>query len=75
MNEEVENLDPNVSAPPDMVLLFETPAGWNQVGGIDILTTDHHQGEGCNVLFMDSHVKFVKSSQIPELRWKGYQQE
>ena len=73
MNEEVANL--GVKAPANMVLLFETHAGWNQVGGMDILTTDHHQGEGCNVLFMDSHVEFVRAARIPELRWKGYQQE
>jgi prepilin-type processing-associated H-X9-DG protein len=54
----------------DVVLLFEAHDGWNQVGGPELLTTDHHQGEGCNVLFMDSHVEFVRSSQIPDLRWK-----
>lgn len=73
MNEAIATV--GTKAGPDMVLLFETHAGWNQVGGLDILTTDHHHGEGCNVLFMDSHVEFVKASRIPELRWKGYQRE
>ena len=68
MNKDAANL--GISAPPDMVLLFETHSGWNQVGGSDILTTDNHQGDGCNVLFMDFHVEFVRASQIPELRWR-----
>jgi prepilin-type processing-associated H-X9-DG protein len=73
MNEAVTELGTN--APPDMVLLFETHSGWNQVGGSGILTTDHHQGDGCNVLFVDSHVKYIRASEIPKLRWKGDPQE
>jgi len=69
MNKNVANL--GISAvQPGVVLLFETHSGWNQVGGSDILTTDNHQGDGCNVLFTDSRVEFVRASQIPELRWK-----
>lgn len=57
--------------PPDgMVLLFEAQPGWNQVGGPEILTTDNHQGEGCNVSFVDGHVEFVSSGDIPDLKWK-----
>jgi len=44
MNKNIEKL--GISAPPDMVLLFETHACWNQAGGPEILTTDNHQGEG-----------------------------
>jgi len=68
MNENVAKL--GISAPPDMVLLFETEPGWNQVGGPEMLTTDNHQGEGCNVLFVDGHVEFVKANQLHKLRWK-----
>ncbi len=68
MNENVAKL--GVNAPPDMVLLFETEPGWNQVGGPEILTTDNHQSEGCNVLFVDGHVEFVKASELYRLRWK-----
>lgn len=53
-----------------MVLLFETHPGWNQAGGPDILTTDNHQGDGCNVLFVDCHVDFVKMRDLDRLRWK-----
>ncbi len=55
--------------PPDMVVLFETHPGWNQVGGPEILTTDNHQGQGCNVLFADNHVEFVKTEDIRKLKW------
>ena len=69
MNKNIEKLDAG-RAPPDMVLLFETHPGWNQTGGPEILTTDNHQGDGCNVLFMDSHVEFVKIRGLDNLRWK-----
>jgi prepilin-type processing-associated H-X9-DG protein len=68
MNENVARL--GISAPHDMVLLFETYPGWNQVGGPEMLTTDNHQGDGCNVLFVDGHVEFVKADQRYRLRWK-----
>jgi prepilin-type processing-associated H-X9-DG protein len=57
------------SAPTDMVLLFETSPGWNQVGGPEILTVENHQGDGCNVLFVDGHVEWVKAVQLQQLRW------
>jgi len=57
------------ASPPDMVLLFETTSGWNQSGGPDILTTDNHQGEGCNIVFMDLHVEFVKTEDLDNLKW------
>ncbi len=69
MNKDIEKLDAE-RAPPDMVLLFETHPGWNQSGGPEILTTDSHQGDGCNVLFIDSHVEFVKTKDLDNLRWK-----
>jgi prepilin-type processing-associated H-X9-DG protein len=67
MNKNIERL--GAKAPPDMVLLFETKPGWNQCGGPDILSTDNHKGEGCNVLFNDGHVEFVKIKDINNLKW------
>lgn len=67
MNPAVEAL--GTKAPPDMVLLFETAPGWNQVGDAAILTTDNHQQDGCNVFFVDGHVEFVKSEGLRYLRW------
>jgi prepilin-type processing-associated H-X9-DG protein len=43
---------------------------WNQVGGVDIVSCSHHAGLGCNVLFADGHVEFVRKKDIPKLRWK-----
>ena len=53
------NCKPN--SPPDTVLLFETKEGWNQFGGPELLTTQRHYGDGCNILYNDSHVNFEKS--------------
>ena len=55
--------------PPDTVLLFETKVGWNQVGGPELLTLENHKGEGCNVVFGDWHVEYVKAERIGELKW------
>jgi prepilin-type processing-associated H-X9-DG protein len=65
-------INPNASAVtnPDMVVLFETKGGWNQFGGPEILTFENHKGQGCNVLFNDLHVRFVKKEQLGELKWE-----
>lgn len=65
MNELVEPSSPN-----DVVLLFETDKGWNKHGGLEMLTTKHHDDKGCNILFNDGTVKFIKTTQIKSLRWK-----
>ncbi len=69
MNKNIEKLDAG-RATPDMVMLFETHPGWNQSGGPEILITDSHQGDGCCVLFIDSHVEFVKTEDLDDLKWK-----
>ncbi|MHC4640298.1 MAG: hypothetical protein ACYS32_01545 [Planctomycetota bacterium] len=56
---------------PDTVLIFEIAPGWNQVGGSEILTTAYHKWEGCNVLFLDFHVYFERTQDIPKLKWKA----
>ena len=68
MNKNVWNFSKR-DTPPDMVVLFETHPGWNQVGGPEMLTTDNHQGEGCNVLFADNSVRFIKTRDIDKLKW------
>jgi prepilin-type processing-associated H-X9-DG protein len=64
-------MNPNLSprSQPGQVLLFETEGGWNQTGGPEILTVENHRGKGCNVLFNDSHVEFVRAEEISELKW------
>lgn len=56
-------------SPPDMVLIFETHPGWNQAGGPEILSVENHCDKGCNILFNDSHVQFVKTEDINDLKW------
>jgi prepilin-type processing-associated H-X9-DG protein len=67
------NCGPN--SPGDVVLLFETKGGWNQHGGPEILTTENHGGKGCNVLFKDGSVRFVKTEELGKLRWKAEETE
>jgi len=63
--------------PADMVLLFEADTSqlslgqkpWNLAGGKNMLTTQNHNGEGCNVGFVDGHTEFVTEQDIPNLRW------
>ena len=62
------NCEPN--SPDDMVLLFETKAGWNQQGGPELLTTENHQDKGSNILFNDGTVKFIRTEELQTLKWK-----
>jgi prepilin-type processing-associated H-X9-DG protein len=55
--------------PPDLVLLFESKPDWNKAGGPEILTTENHEGKGCNVLYADGHVEFIRPDKISELKW------
>jgi len=43
---------------------------WNQVGGPEILTTDHHKGKGCWISFNSGCVQFVKTEKLKDLKWK-----
>jgi prepilin-type processing-associated H-X9-DG protein len=62
------NAEPNL--PPDTVLLFETKGGWNQSGGPELMTFENHDGKGCNVLFNDGHIEFIKPDEVGKLKWK-----
>ncbi len=59
------------NSPPDMVLLFETKAGWNQHGGPELFTFDNHEPKGGCVLLNDGTVKFIRTKEeLRQLRWK-----
>jgi hypothetical protein len=73
MNKNVEKL--GINAPPSMVILFESSPGWNQAGGPEILSTDNHQGEGCNVIYVDGYVEFIKTEYLNNLKWGGKENE
>lgn len=63
------NCKPN--SPADMVLLFETKAGWNQHGGPELFTFDNHDPKGGCVLLNDGTVKFIRTKEeLHQLRWK-----
>lgn len=63
------NCKPN--SQPDMVLLFETKAGWNQHGGHELFTFDNHGPKGGYVLLNDGTVKFIRTKEeLQQLRWK-----
>jgi prepilin-type processing-associated H-X9-DG protein len=53
-------------SPPDTVLLFETKGGWNQHGGLELVTTAYHNGRCC-VLFNDGHAEIVEDP--AKLNW------
>lgn len=62
------NCEPN--SPGDMVLLFETKAGWNQHGGPELFTFDNHDPRGGCVLLNDGTVKFIRTEEeLNALRW------
>lgn len=66
-------MNPNCKpdSPLDMVLLFETKAGWNQHGGPELFTFDNHDPKGGCVLLNDGTVKFIRTKEeLLQLRWK-----
>jgi hypothetical protein len=66
-------MNPNCGAdsPGDMVLLFETKAGWNQHGGPELFTFDNHDPKGGCVLLNDGTVRFIRTEEeLHALRWK-----
>lgn len=71
------NAKPN--SPPDIVLLFETEHGWNQAGGPELISIKNHlesEGvEGCQVLFNDGSVEFVKTKDLTKLKWNDTNNE
>jgi hypothetical protein len=65
------NPDCRPNSPPDTVLLFETSAGWNQHGGPELFTFDHHDPRGGYVLLNDGTVKFIRTEgELKQLCWK-----
>ncbi len=55
---------------PDVVLVFESDAGWNGFGGPELLAGKRHGGKGHCVLFADHSVRFVKAEELTDLKWK-----
>lgn len=66
-------MNPNCrpDSPPNMVLLFEAKEGWNQFGGPELLTTEHHRGYGCLVINNEGDVRFERPRGFQDLKWDG----
>lgn len=65
-------MNPNVrgaDSPFDMVVLFETTEGWNKSGGPELLSTERHYGDGCNIALVCTAVIFKPSVALDELIW------
>jgi len=61
---------------PNKVLLFETKAGWNQHGGLELFTFDNHDPRGGCVLLNDGTVKFIRTKEeLHQLRWNPISQK
>jgi hypothetical protein len=60
-------MNPNCGpdSPGDVVLLFETKAGWNLHGGPELFTFDNHDPKGGCVLLNDGSVKFIRTEERP----------
>lgn len=59
------------NSPGDVVLLFETQAGWNQHGGPELFTFDNHDPKGGCVLLNDGTSRFIRTpEELARLRWK-----
>jgi len=59
--------------PQDMVLLFESAPGWNQVGGPELFIAPHETrrgNTGC-VVFANGKARFVSEDDVGDLNWKG----
>jgi len=59
----------SASAEPDIVLFFESDGGRNAAGGPEMLASQRHCGEGCNLVFVDGHVEFVRTEDFGSLKW------
>ena len=60
--------------PREVVLLFETSEGWNQVGGAELVTFDNHMllDEKCfNVILARGRRGNSSKARLHELRWKS----
>jgi hypothetical protein len=69
LNKDVAKMTLN-KIPADVVILFETKAAKDPVGGKELITADNHKGKGCVVLFGDMHIEFIKAEDFNNLRWE-----
>lgn len=56
------------NAREDIVLVFEGNTGWNQYGDANDILPLHHGG--CNILFSNGKIKFIKKEDFSNLVWE-----
>ncbi len=58
--------------PEDIVLLFESKPGWNQVGGPELFIAQHETRRGTAgcVVFANGKARFVFEDELDTLKWK-----
>ena len=62
------NPDCTPDAPSDVVLLFETKAGWNQHGGPELFTLDNHDPRGGFVMLNDADFDRARDATVLFIR-------
>jgi prepilin-type processing-associated H-X9-DG protein len=67
MNARLRNVKQLSQIPGDTVLLFESDAGWNALGGPEIAAGRH--GSWIHIVFADGSVQALKFQEIDKLRW------
>ncbi len=70
MNRQLVGIKDTDQIALDTVLLFESDAGWNAVGGPEILAKHHYHS--LNVVLVDGSVQQIQEKDIPNLRWHPY---
>jgi hypothetical protein len=65
------NPDCRYGSSGEVVLLFETKAGWNRYGGPEVFTFENHDPRGGMVVLNDGKTKFIRTKEeLRQLRWK-----
>lgn len=54
---------------PDTVIFFESDAGWNAVGGPELMIQQSRHSDVFNVGFADGSVHQLPATDLPSLRW------
>ena len=67
MNINLKDVKNTYTIPNDTVMIFESDAGWNAVGGPEIAVARHYSY--LHVGYVDGSVDLVKGDDIRKLRW------
>jgi prepilin-type processing-associated H-X9-DG protein len=71
MNRQLIGIKETAQIADDTVMLFESDAGWNAVGGSEMMAVHRHYS-GLNVAFVDGSVEYIEYKNLGKLRWNPY---